>query len=282
MTSFFDVAAQQPLCLASVAKKIQTPKQRSGRSIPQRGSASLFGLFFLLGMAAFSVIFFCLQKAALFGVQQFAVYALIAMGAFLLLSYFFAPFRKQGRFHYANVACGMTAMASILVGTMPYVAYPEAVWKAADNLSIVHMYDFELPNDKEIDLLTRVVYGEARGETPQDQSNIVHTILNRAANPNRRYGKRIADVLLAPKAFSCLNPSDQNYKKLLELPKNSLTYKKIHDNIVKTIVARMNGLGDPTRGSTHYHTAAVDPHWNRNAKSMIKLGAHQFWVGVDD
>jgi N-acetylmuramoyl-L-alanine amidase len=78
-----------------------------------------------------------------------------------------------------------------------------------------------------------------------------------------------------------MEANDPNFEKLVELDKNSLTFKKLRDIVVNTIVARMNGEPDPTQGATHYHTYEVDPHWNRNAKSMIRLGNHQFWTEVD-
>jgi len=288
MDSFFDVsqhhASNIPLNLADVAHKIVIANPKRARK--PRGSWLYFTIFNLMALGALACIIKLSSLGALYGLVQMSIYltgfvALTLFGAFV-----FTPtwiwYAREGIMLYLNYAFGIIAVCLFLTLQFQEVKYPEWMWKVNYTTSIVQKYSFTLPTDKEIDFLTRVVYGEARGEKPVNQANIVQTIINRASNPKRRYGQTFQDILLTPNAYSCLDPKDPNYAKLLELKSNSLTYQKIHAIVVNTIVSRMNGGTDPTHGSTHYHTAEVDPHWNRNAVSMIKLGNHQFWTGVDD
>lgn len=172
-------------------------------------------------------------------------------------------------------------MCFIFAISLPRYSLPPETWTQSVIIPL-HPLNFMIPDDNELNLLTRVVYGEARGETAEDQANIVHSIINRSADKKRRYGGTIRDILLKPKAYSCLNPDDPNYPILLSLSKDSPEYKKIHSIVRETYSSRMNGGPDPTQGATHYHTKDVDPKWNTAAKKMIKLGNHKFWTGVDD
>lgn len=288
MSSFFDVSQQHseslPLNLADAAHKIIIASPKRARK--PRGSWPYFILFNLMALGAMSCIVGLTSLGVKYGLVQMAIYLTGGAALTLFCALLFTPtwiwYSKDGIVMFLNYAFGLIALCLFLTLQFQDVKYPDWMWKVNYTTSIVQKYSFTLPTDKEIDFLTRVVYGEARGEKPENQANIVQTIINRASNPKRRYGQTFQDILLTPNAYSCLDPKDPNYVKLLELKTNNLTYQKIHAIVVNTIVARMNGATDPTHGSTHYHTAEVDPHWNRNAVSMIKLGNHQFWTGVDD
>ena len=288
MGSFFDVSRHQssslPLDLMGAAQKVYIPIPKKARK--PRGSWLFFIIFNLMALGALAGIIALLDAGAKYGSVQLAIYlsggaAFVLFGAFLLTPGMIW-YAKDGIVTFLNYAFGLVAICLLLTLQIPNVKYPDWMWNVSYVSPIVQNYAFTVPTEKEIDFMTRVIYGEARGETSENQANIVHTILNRAENPKRRYGSTIGEILIRPKAFSCLNPDDPNYVKLLSLDKKSLTFKKIRATVVNTIVARMNGATDPTQGSTHYHTTKVDPNWNRNAVRMIKLGEHQFWTGVDD
>lgn len=268
-----------PLDLAGVAKKIQVPKRR----LRTRGSPLYFGLFLTVALGLFTLIVATVQQVDVFGAQQIALYLTGGMGFAFLAAFLMMPammwYSKAARLAYRNVTCGLTAIALMLSALMPQIEYP--VWTNEVVLPVVKNYSFILPDDAEVDLLTRVVYGEARGESDVYQSLVVQTILNRAEHPGRRFPKHIRDILLEKYAYSCLIPSDPNYRKILDLPKDSLTYKRIRAIVINTINSRMNGEADATEGATHYHTDGVDPKWNTAATRMVKLGNHKFWVGVD-
>jgi hypothetical protein len=182
---------------------------------------------------------------------------------------------------WKNTIAGLLVICFLFMTTLPRYVLPPETWSYSIVVPL-HPINFMIPDDKELNLLTRVVYGEARGESPEDQQNIVHSIINRSADKKRRYGGTIRDILLKPNAYSCLNPDDPNYPILLSLPKDSKEYKRIYELVRKTYSDRMNGKPDPTMGATHYHTGDVNPKWNTAASKMIKLGSHKFWIGVDD
>jgi hypothetical protein len=72
-------------------------------------------------------------------------------------------------------------------------------------------------------LLAMCLFGEARGEPDAALRAVAQVILNRAAHPHRVFGSRpgasweenLRRVILQPGQFSCFEPADPNYAKLL-------------------------------------------------------------------
>jgi len=54
-----------------------------------------------------------------------------------------------------------------------------------------------------VDVLTRTVYGEVRGESEAGQAAVAWVIRNRVAKGRAQMGKTIKDVCLKPSQFSC-------------------------------------------------------------------------------
>jgi len=291
MSSFFDAADQSyhrhhapPLDLSSVAHKVFHPKAMV-QPVKKRGSLSLFVTSLLSGCAIFGISLAALYFGDPYGLTQLMLYLSGAMGASFLVSFCALPTRlwysRVFRTFYKDFCFGMTTMAIALAFIAPSKDFPEYVINSAPSISSYVRHLKTLPTDKEVELITRVLYGEARGEPAAGQKNVVQTIINRAEDSKHRYGATYTEILIRPHAFTCMNPADPNFEKLLELDKKSLTFQKLHAIVLTTIKERLNGVPDPTQGATHYHTYEVDPHWNRNAKSMIRLGNHQFWTEVD-
>lgn len=256
------------------------------RDVKPRGSVALFLFFSLLGLGLVSVVVAGLQFGDPYGLTQALIYVSAGVGACFGAAYLSLPTRMwYSRFwnaFYKDVSLGMVTMCLVLALMAPSKKIPN--WVETNTMPLTMAYTRHLqtlPSDDEIDLMTRVLYGEARGETPEGQVNIVHTIINRAEDRKKRFGPTYSEVMIRPFAFSCMNADDPNYKKLLELDKKSLTYKKLHAIVVKTINERLNGGIDPTQNSTHYHNLKVDPKWNMAADGMIRIGNHKFWRGVD-
>jgi len=88
-----------------------------------------------------------------------------------------------------------------------------------------------------VDVLTRTVYGEARGESEDGQAAVAWVIQNRVAKGRAHMSKTIKDVCLQPKQFSCWNSNNPNRKLLLTLDMNSELYK----NIRKVVEQILNG-----------------------------------------
>jgi spore germination cell wall hydrolase CwlJ-like protein len=130
----------------------------------------------------------------------------------------------------------------------------------------------------EVDVLTRTVYGEARGESEDGQAAVAWVIRNRVAKGRRYMGKTIKEVCLQPSQFSCWNSNDPNRNLLLRLNANSEPYK----NIRKIVEQVLNGTRtDNTQGSTHYHTSRVKPNWANDKIPVVTIGNHLFYNNID-
>jgi N-acetylmuramoyl-L-alanine amidase len=129
----------------------------------------------------------------------------------------------------------------------------------------------------EINILSRTLCGEARGESIQGQVAVVNTILNRYKNDRKKYGKTIHDVCLKRYQYSCWNESDPNFNKLIQL--------ECYDS-VQRVIAGLGLLGllvDNSKGATHYHTKQIIPSWIKDPTKMqktVEIGNHIFYVEI--
>lgn len=136
-------------------------------------------------------------------------------------------------------------------------------------------------NPKEIDILARTIFGEARGEYESPEGGIAsliavgNVVMNRL-KVNGRYGRSIQEVCLKPWQFSCWNEGDPN--------RAILMCDDIPDPLFPLCcqVARKVAFGDwpdLTKGSDHYHagTLAVFPAWTRGQKPKVRLAKHLFY-----
>lgn len=136
--------------------------------------------------------------------------------------------------------------------------------------------------DKEIDILARTIYGEARGESISGQEAIANVIINRLifSQKKRRYwwGNDIISICQAPFQFSCWNKSDANYA-IIEKISNS----DINFCIAKRVATRALSdiLEDNTNGATHYHTKNIRPKWSLGKKPCAEIGAHFFYNNIE-
>jgi N-acetylmuramoyl-L-alanine amidase len=291
MTSFFDASDaarsrdyDRILDLGAVATRILHPKKMV-QPVKQRGSITAFLVLLGLGCGLFVLSLAAFSYGDPYGLTEAMLYIAGGMSILFLGSYLSLPTRlwysRSFSTFYRDFCFGMTTMAVALAIMAPSEKYPEYVINSTPVVRQFVKYIHNIPTDKEIDLMARVLYGEARGEDLEGQKNVVHTIINRAEDKRKRFGPTYAEILIRPKAFSCMNPEDPNYKLLLELDKKSLTFQKYRDIVVNTINERLNGGNDPTQNSTHYHNLKVDPKWNVAADGMVRIGNHKFWRGVD-
>lgn len=134
--------------------------------------------------------------------------------------------------------------------------------------------------NKAIDILTRTLYGEARGEPHKGAIAVAWTIRNRAEDPKWWGGPSIESVCLKPKQFSCWNVGDPNYPFLSGIkPIPSKDYVRLQEVAIAVIDGHEI---DPTYGATHYHARSMRnyPVWTKNAKMTIVIGGHVFYKDV--
>lgn len=130
----------------------------------------------------------------------------------------------------------------------------------------------------EVDVLTRTVYGEARGEPADGQAAVAWVIRNRASKGRSYMGRSIKEVCLKPQQFSCWNIDDPNRAKLLSLSTNDSLYKSIREIVVQVL---NETRPDNTHGSLHYHANSIKPSWTNGKTPVATIGHHLFYNNID-
>lgn len=127
-------------------------------------------------------------------------------------------------------------------------------------------------------ILSRTLYGEARGEYASVGIAGLIAVGNVVLNRLHRggwYGATVSEVCLKPKQFSCWNGADPN-RPLLEKP--DLEIEPLFPVIHKVIDQVFSeNWPDLTQGSTHYHAVSCQPFWAKGVKGRVQLGNHLFY-----
>lgn len=130
--------------------------------------------------------------------------------------------------------------------------------------------------NKDIDVLARTIYGEARGETTEGQLAVGLVILNRYRSNKWFAGNTIAETCLKPKQFSCWNYDDPNCEKIKTAGEKELKkFWTMAESLLKGDVA------DITNGATHYHTKQIKPSWSKGKMPCAEIGNHLFYKNID-
>lgn len=133
-----------------------------------------------------------------------------------------------------------------------------------------------LKNRKEIDVMARTLYGEARGEGYEGLVAVANVILNRSIRPSW-WGNDIISVCKKPWQFSCWNTNDPNREKLEKITSRNKKFKECL-KVSKDII--LGNLEDNTNGATHYHTKSIMPYWVKKNKPCAKIGNHLFYKNI--
>jgi len=111
-----------------------------------------------------------------------------------------------------------------------------------------------------IDLLARLIHGEARGEPYEGMVAVGAVVLNRVADS--RFPNTIAGVIYQKGAFDVVTDGQIN------LPPNDTSYKAAQD--------ALNGW-DPTYGCIYYYNpATATSKWIWSRPIIVKIGNHNF------
>lgn len=129
---------------------------------------------------------------------------------------------------------------------------------------------------KEIDVLARTIYGEARGEGMQGMQAVANVVMNRAKNPGW-WGNDVISVCKKPYQFSCWNLNDPNYYKINTVTKES---DPVFEDALYIAQKAVSGqLTDLTDGATHYHAANIEiPNWAWEMSLKGIIGSHVFYA----
>lgn len=141
--------------------------------------------------------------------------------------------------------------------------------------------------ERDVDVLARTIWAEARGEGVAGQVAVGRCIRNRVeadlgcdGKPDW-WGEGYVGVCQAPWQFSCWNKSDPNYAYLTgakAIPETE--YARAREAAVTAMTSKEP---DPTSGATHYYstTMASPPKWTGHpARRTTKIGRHIFFKDV--
>ena len=114
----------------------------------------------------------------------------------------------------------------------------------------------------DLDALTKVVYGEARGESDEGKKAVAWVVINRA----NKSGQSIQYEATKKSQFCCYSGTmDQDSKKKCE-------------DIAKDAI---NGnSSDPTGGATHFYSGNKTPSWAKGKEPCSTIGGHKFFKGI--
>lgn len=136
----------------------------------------------------------------------------------------------------------------------------------------------EMKIDSAVDILTKTLWAEARGEGHEGMVAVGWVIRNRAAQPGW-WGKCIESVCLKPYQFSCWNADDPNAaylrgSKVIPAREYALAHA--------AAVEALEGNTDPTLGATHYYSTSMrkPPKWAASGEKTTQIGRHIFFKDV--
>ena len=113
---------------------------------------------------------------------------------------------------------------------------------------------------KDLNLLTRAVYSEARGENLEGQVAVAAVILNRIED--ERFPDTIKGVVFQPWAFTAVHDGQ--------------FWLTPNNDAQKAVKLALQGW-DPTAGATfYYNPAKVTSHWIYTRPIITKIGRHYF------
>lgn len=126
---------------------------------------------------------------------------------------------------------------------------------------------------RQVDILARTLWGEARGEGQRGMEAVAAVIMNRARHPTR-WPNDPAGVAQQPWQFSAWNAGDPNRPLMQRVTSQD---PQFHAALAIARRAIRGELTDPTGGANHFHTHAVAPSWSRGQTPVLILGGHRFF-----
>jgi N-acetylmuramoyl-L-alanine amidase len=138
------------------------------------------------------------------------------------------------------------------------VVYPGQVLIIPESRSTVNVSRSFSRSD--LDLLAKVVYAEARGESYEGQVAVAAVVLNRVKNPN--FPNSIPGVIYEPGAFTCI------YDGQINLVPDQMAYNAMKD--------ALNGW-DPSNGALFYwNPVTAQNKWVWSRTITTQIGNHVF------
>lgn len=135
----------------------------------------------------------------------------------------------------------------------------------------------ELRKLDDVGILQCCIWGEARGESLDGKVAVGNVVKNRVEHPGW-WGDDWHSVCLKRWQFSCFNPNDPNFPKMLEGVKarwSDPLWREIWW-IAKGIIGKK--WQDNTNGANHYCHIRINPSWSRDRHEVARIGNHKFFA----
>lgn len=133
-------------------------------------------------------------------------------------------------------------------------------------------------NAHDLDILTKTVWGEARGEPLAGKIAVARTVLNRWQSKKWFAGETIAETCQKPYQYSAWNWNDPNRLKMLNLSPESPDYIKCRE----AAEAAEKGDGPEwLQGCTHYRVIGTPAKWADGQTPAGRIGNHEFFRNIN-
>jgi spore germination cell wall hydrolase CwlJ-like protein len=132
-----------------------------------------------------------------------------------------------------------------------------------------------LDNIPVVDILARVIWGEAEGEGFEGMQAVGNVILNRA---NIKKNKTIPEVMFRKDQFSAIGDKDR-FNAMINLTPDNPQYIQALEISRKLLSGK---LKDITNGATHFYnpnTANMELDWIKQYPVVTTIGKHTFAKG---
>lgn len=136
---------------------------------------------------------------------------------------------------------------------------------------------------KDVDILARTIYGEARGEAEIGKRAVASVILNRYKSGKWFAGNTIAETCqFCVKGskyhqFSCWNEDDPNFDLINRISESDKVFCECIDVAEKYVAGVYK---DIVCGACHYCVAGTHPAWAKGRTPDLQIGKHLFFCGV--
>jgi len=138
----------------------------------------------------------------------------------------------------------------------------------------------DLQNESALNVLTALIWGEARGETAIGKLAVGCVVRNRTID--KRWPDTYQEVILQPYQFSSFNSDDPNYKTTLDAlrPSCNGNWGDIAWRECRWAAQSIIGhhCQDFTHGANHYYATNIKtPYWVAGVRPSFMWGPHFFY-----
>jgi len=135
-----------------------------------------------------------------------------------------------------------------------------------------------MSKSKEVEILARTLFGEARGEGLRGLEAVANVIINRCKISKDKekfwWGNDLISICKKPYQFSCWNSDDPNKEKIEKITHEDKMFSTCLRIARKAIAG---AIKDKTLGSTHYHHKDIEPYWAKDLIPETEIGNHLFY-----